>query len=158
MGAKLLRRIIRAGIEFAVLVLAFSRAGQVYHLLERLSFLIRFSGVGENIISFASRLNQYSEFIRCSFFSPNASTQAGKYISWQLGPAESVSKAGLVLFILAVTGAFINRSRKICRLALMWLVYSFVILCAIGWGTPENGLILLAVSVCHGRGILHGTW
>ena len=52
---------------------------------------------------------------------------------------------GLIIFVLALAGAFLNWDKKISKISLLWCIYSFVILCLIGWGTAENSLILYAL-------------
>ena len=66
-------------------------------------------------------------------------------MSWQLNPSNSINITGLIVIGLAFLGAFVSRKNKMCRLSFMWLLYSFVILCVIGWGTAENGLVLYSL-------------
>ena len=115
-----------------------------------LSFL-PFTGIGENYVPFVDRLKQYSEFLYYSFFSPDAgfSLHAGlildEFASWQLYRIESINYIGLAVLALALFSAFINRKSKICRVSFMWVIFSFILLCVIGWGTAENGLIIYSL-------------
>ena len=132
----------KVGIEFALLLLAFCRASVIYHLFSSINSLLRFSGIGRNYVPFLDRLKQYSSFLRYMFLPPSAGIHENTVISWQLYPSESVNNTWIFIIALALTGAFLNRKSKICRLSFMWLLYSFLILCALGWGTAENGLVL----------------
>ena len=144
-GGGYLRTLCSAGFEFVALILAFSKAGVIYTFFSRLRSLFRFTGIGGTYVSFIDRLKQYSEFVYYSFFSPNAGLHTGKFLSWQLCQPENINYIGLVIFIVAILGAIINHNKKICQISFMWLVYSFLILCVIGWGTAENGLILYSL-------------
>lgn len=108
-------------------------------------------GHGENYIPFIDRLAQYSEFLYYSFFSPNAGFYShawlnlDEFASWQLHHVESINYTGLAILVLALFSAFVNRKSKICRVSFMWVIFSFILLCVIGWGTAENGLILYSL-------------
>ena len=108
-----------------------------------MTFLFSFTGVAS--IPFITRLQQYSEFVRYCFLAPCAGIHEGKLISWQLCPAEQISYTGLLILVVALISAALNRREKLCRISALWIAYSFLILCVIGWGTAENGLILYSL-------------
>lgn len=39
----------------------------------------------------------------------------------------------------------INRKEKMGLISSSWILFSFLILCVIGWGTKENGLVLYSI-------------
>lgn len=123
----------------------FSRGGIIYESTSHLVSLTNFTGIGRNYISFTDRLAQYTHFLCSIFFSPDAGLHTGDFISWQLRQPESINCTGLAVLALALFSAFINRKSKICRVSFMWVILSFIVLCAIGWGTAENGLILYSL-------------
>ena len=53
-----------------------------------------------------------------------------------------MSITGIIILGLLIVSFIINRKEKIAQVSALWILYSFIILCLIGWGTKENGLIL----------------
>ncbi len=152
MGGGQITSFFRVALEFIALMFLLGRGAVVYKSIPRfISLLIGYAGIGRNHILFIDRLKQYSEFLYYSFFSPCAGfhSHAGlnmeEFNSWQLYRIESVNYTGLAILALALFSAFINRKSKICRVSFMWVILSFIVLCAIGWGTAENGLILYSL-------------
>ena len=129
----------------------FSRAGVILTLVPDLLSILPFTGIGKNYVPLIDRVKQYSEFLYYSFFSPDAGfslhpgIRLDEFASWQLYRIESINYTGLAVLALALFSAFINRKSKICRVSFMWVILSFIVLCAIGWGTAENGLILYSL-------------
>lgn len=90
-------------------------------------------------------MKQYSEFIYYCFFSPSAGIHEGNFASWQLDTIGEINYYGIAILIVAALGFFMNSRKKICRISFLWVIYSFLILCAIGWGTADNCLMLYAL-------------
>ena len=65
--------------------------------------------------------------------------------SWQLFNMKSVSYIGILILVLCIVSAVINWEKISSRLAFTWIVLSFLLLCVLGWGTSENGLILYSL-------------
>ena len=49
---------------------------------------------------------------------------------------------GIVILLLTVIGFILNRKDKLMQICFGWVVFSFVLLAIMGWGIPEDGLIL----------------
>jgi hypothetical protein len=95
---------------------------------------------GERLTFFA-KLLQYINFIASCLVKPETKLNV-KYLSYQLAPVSDLNPIGVVLLAVALIGFILNRQKTFARICISWLVYSFLILCIIGWGTNENGLIL----------------
>ena len=53
-----------------------------------------------------------------------------------------LSVIGLTIIIIAILGFILNRKDLLSKIAFIWIVFSFILHCIIGWGIPEDGLIL----------------
>lgn len=132
---------LKYGLEFVAFMLAFCRFDVIFNFTAKLTSLSRFTGQG---LKLTDKLYQYISFIASSFFAPDAgvNSSASGYISWQLNPVTSINLIGLVILLLVILSAVLNRDKKCSRIAIGWVAFSAVTLFALGWGTIENGLIL----------------
>ena len=142
----LFRNCFRIGTAFLILVFI---AGQFNQLFD-LQFLM-FIGVKE---TFAARFFQFINFVALCFSAPETVITAAPplllpympvsdaFISWQLAPVTALNIQGLVLIIIAAIGFLLNRKEPFARLCFFWILFSFFLLCIIGWGAAENGMIL----------------
>ncbi len=137
----------KAVIEFAALLIAFSRFDVIYNLSSKVNSLSRFTGTS---VSISDKLLQYLSFIANCFVSPDAGvdTVTESYISWQLALPTTVNVLGVIIIVLSVVSVIINRKDISVRVAGCWALFSFVILFVLGWGTAENGLILYSLYFC----------
>lgn len=121
-------------------------SGQLYqflHIKERLELIQRF--IGEKIF-FADRFKQFLMFIQNIFISPPSHMQyVWGYPSYQLDRINHISLIGIAILIICLISAILNRKNKMAIISSLWIVFSFIILCVIGWGTQENGLILYSL-------------
>lgn len=99
---------------------------------------------GGKYIWFIDRLKYYLYFVRSMFIAPEG------YYYWedayvcfyrQIYPY-FYSMCGVICIILCVISFVVNHKQKVIKLSAIWVLFSFVILCLIGWGTAENGMIL----------------
>lgn len=98
-------------------------------------------------VSFYSKLLQYINFISNCFITPTSivKTSSLGIPTYQLAPVNSVNIVGVVILTIVIISFIINRNKKIAQLSFGWIIYSFIILCYIGWGTAENGLNLYSL-------------
>ena len=98
-------------------------------------------------ITFINRLFQFISFIGNTFIAPLGEVNFTKYwfVSYQLQEVTSLSILGLILLVLMFVSFIINYKKKIAQISFGWLLFSFLILCIIGWGTAENGLIIYGI-------------
>lgn len=104
---------------------------------------------GEHIL-FTDRLKQYLNFVRNIFFTASskivpADASEFWYPQYLLSDVYNFSKLGIFILILCLISVIVNRNNKLALISGFWVFYSFVILCLIGFGTEENGLILYSL-------------
>jgi hypothetical protein len=104
--------------------------------------LMRFAG---GKIQFGDRLNQFIHFIASCFYKQDTVITQSPLLSYQLTPVESLNVPGLVLLAFCLLGFMLNYKDRFAQICSFWIALSFFILCLIGWGTAENGLILYSL-------------
>ncbi|NOU87923.1 hypothetical protein GC102_19435 [Paenibacillus sp. LMG 31460] len=135
-------------------------SGQVSHFIRFQNTMVRYKEFTGAIIPFISKLQQFSSFVLSCFVYPDSSATfstrvlidfSGAVVSYDLVPvyqlisSGGINLGGVVIFILALISFLINYKDVFARICLFWVLFSFVILCVIGWGTAENGLVLYIV-------------
>ena len=105
----------------------------------KMNFLIGFSGTK---LSFIEKFEQYTHFIVNCFVSINGVPGVD---AWQLKAISSINILGIVMLILVTISFILNRKDKLSRISYYWTIFSFVLLCIVGWGTKENGLVLYSL-------------
>ena len=136
---------VRAGLsallKFAIVGLLFGRAAMVISSAESVLFLTQFAG---ERLPFLQRLMQYTTFVASCFVAPAA--QVEQYASgisvFHQSAAVGWSIAGIALFAAATAGFALNRKNSFARICFGWVLFSLLLLCVVGWGTFENGLVL----------------
>ncbi len=128
---------VRSGSAFVALLLVCGRFDVLYGLVNTVNGLRRFTGIA---VTNMEKLYQYSGFVVNCFVAPAADTTI--YKTWQMGAAQAVNWAGIVLLVLCLFSAVLNRKKPIGLLAGCWVLFSAVMLFVFGWGTRENGLLL----------------
>jgi hypothetical protein len=64
---------------------------------------------------------------------------------YYLKPVTALNICGAALLLVVTAGFMLNAKNKFAVICMGWIVYSFIILCIIGWGSSENGLILYSL-------------
>ena len=138
------RETVKQGIVFLTVMLAFCKADIIIDLSSQISNSAKFTG---RDIEFSNKIFQYFVFIKNYFVPPETISEINSFdcISWQLAPAEHLNIAGLIILILCAVSFYINRQKRISIISAFWICFSFFITVMIGWGTPENGLILYSI-------------
>lgn len=136
--------VFKYGLEFIALMLMFCRFDVFFNLRSKINSLRSFTGIN---LTLMDKLYQYTEFVRYCFLKPNAGVNTTKYshISWQLNIATCTNSLGIIILVLALISAILNRDKKSSQLAAGWICFSIIILVLLGWGTRENGLVLYAL-------------
>lgn len=135
--------VLRGGLEFLAVMLAFKRLDIILSLKAKLGYLLRSFGGGA-AVSLTDKVLQYTAFCAECFFAPETFVQAIADDGgiWRQAPVTQIQWAGVAIFVLAIVGAFLCWDKKICRLSAFWIALSLAVLVGFGWGTRENGLIL----------------
>lgn len=99
---------------------------------------------GGKSIDFSNKLLQYINFVSLCLFRPDEAgiSYSNGYATWQLGNITTINIKGIVIFLLSIVGFILNNKKPFARICIGWIFFSFLILCLIGWGTSENGLII----------------
>lgn len=137
-----LTAMMKAVLGFLTLFLAFGRLDTLMGFGKKAGILASFAGGG----SIAERANQFLSFITSCFAAPDAAVDTVTYghASWQLTGRNIVHTdwVGAVILLLCLISVILNRRDKAVRIAGAWAGFSVLLLLAVGWGAPENGMIL----------------
>lgn len=96
-------------------------------------------------LPFAERLRLWLEFVTMNFYAPEAGPcPLLEHPSWQLtgGVSAPTLLGGTLLLGVLLAGSVLCWRERFVRVCAGWVVFSWVLLCLVGWGTVENGLIL----------------
>ncbi len=136
-----LKECLLAAVKFAAVAALFGRAAMMASSAASMQFLMQFTG---EQVPLLGRMQQYAAFVSACFVPPAA--EVVRYESgvtaYQLSAVTGWSVPGLVLAAAALAGFLLNRRDSYARVCAGWAAFSFVLLCLIGWGTSENGLVL----------------
>ena len=142
-GKDTIKKLVNLGIIFLLAVILCGQANIIWNAFSSItSMLMRFAGGSVSVID---RLLQYFNFIALCIVKPDVIFVYKEFISYQLAPVTSLNYSGILFFMLTVISFAINRKNKLAQICMAWVVYSSVILFAIGWGTAENGLVLYSL-------------
>lgn len=138
---KYITRILEIAGKGVFAMLLFCRTDVISTVFDKIDSLKEFSGES---VPMRERLLQYIYFVKSCFVAPEAGESWALYDrpSWQLDKIESISAAGVILILLAVVGFWKNRKQLLTKICGFWILHSVAVLCILGWGTAENGLIL----------------
>lgn len=132
-------------LGFLVMLFAFGRLDILLNFSEETTQLSGFAG-GENIVG---RSKQYLSFISSCFISPNAVVDKTTYdhISWQLSKSiiTQMNIVGIIIIALCLVSFIINRKNMLTKISAIWVCFSVLLLCIVGWGSAENGMILYSL-------------
>lgn len=134
---------IQLGIQFLFFIIICGRFDVLFHVVNDMIGFNNFAGGHTSLIE---RLYQYTIFIRNFFIAPTTRIlwREGEP-SWQLTTADDFSYIGIMLLLLSCISIFLYRHKLSNWLAFSWLILSMFVLVLLGWGTPENGLILYSL-------------
>ena len=132
-------------LGFLVMLFAFGRLDILLNFSEKTTQLSGFAG-GENIVG---RSKQYLSFISSCFISPNAVVDKTTFdhISWQLSKniITQINIVGIIIIALCLVSFIVNRKKLLTRISAFWVCFSVLLLCIVGWGSAENGMILYSL-------------
>ena len=130
-------------LGFSVLTLA--KCDTLFRTNYILNELSKYSASDAGIIG---NLKMYSFYLVNCFMQPSASVIPSKFFgdpSWQLNEATSFNWLSLIVVAVAALGFWLTRKTVITKISVIWVIYSFVLLCIMGWGSFENGMILYSL-------------
>ncbi|MDR2923765.1 MAG: hypothetical protein LBU85_10565 [Treponema sp.] len=140
-GLKLVKTIGITGIIFIAAHIIFGRTNILLHSISSIKNLLH--GFSGESLGFENKVLQYFNFISLCFVKSSISLDNTiGYVTYQLAPVSELNSLGVGLIALVTVSFIMNFNRKFAQFCIFWVAYSFLILCVIGWGTNENGLIL----------------
>lgn len=136
--------IIKVLIMFLVVSISSGRFTLFKNAIAGVKHLLIFTGAS---IGFKDKILQYINFIASCFVKPNTMIDSisNSWSSYQLSNVNTVNWVGVIIFFMALMGFALNFRHRFAQICMLWLVYSFVLLFLVGWGTVENGLILYSL-------------
>lgn len=91
---------------------------------------------------FGERLLQYVNFVGSCLVAPQTRSHDING-TWLLERVTSVNWIGILVLVLATAGIVLFwKQKRLVRFCAVWMAFSFVLLCLLGWGSAENGMIL----------------
>lgn len=137
----ILIELLKAGGLLLAFLAVFGQLPLLYSAAASVRDLMSFSGAG---LGLGEKLLQFINFAAACVVRPLAGVDAVSHthISYQLSPVVSVNPVGVFVLVLAVAGFALNHKSKLARVSFGWVMFSFVLLGLVGWGTAENGLVL----------------
>lgn len=113
-------------------------------LSSSLDRVLSFAGGG--VVPFSTRIMQYFNLLSAQFLAPCAETiyLSNGAPSYQIVNTRLCAAIGAVVLLGAVGGLVLNRRERFARICGAWALFSFALCVLVGWGAPENGMILYA--------------
>ena len=149
---KWIKDVLKCFFAFVATLIFSGQFVQVFKLNDKVTQLSEFAGK----ISIQDKIFRFTEFVNSIFFS-----SPGKVINQSTIPAyhlilsSKINYVGVIIFILMIVSFILNRKDKMAKLSFIWVLFSVVVLFIIGWGMPENGLILYSLYFCWAYLILY---
>ncbi len=140
--------VLKCLLLFLVITIVFGQLSFITSFFE--TVLNNLDGFAGDKVLFIDRLKQYLNFVRGIFLTVpskivTADVSEFWYPQYLLADVYNFSKFGILILILCLISVIVNRKNKMALISGFWVLYSFVILCLIGFGTQENGLILYSL-------------
>lgn len=135
---------LNRALEFILALLVFCRLDIILGAVTSLIELSEFSGAK---LTALDKLRQFTVFLGSCLLAPQSEAvlNTSGVLSWQLVFPTAFSALGVAVAGLCLLGFWLRRKDGVARLAGFWLVFSFLLLFGMGWGTQENGLILYSL-------------
>ena len=131
-----------AGVAFVGAFVLFCRMDLLATWAARAQMYLNFTG---KTLDFMERLRMWLAFVTMNFCAPEAGpTLYAKKIAWHLTADVSPQAllCGTLLLGTVLVGSLLCWRERFVRVCTGWVIFSWLLLCLIGWGTAENGLIL----------------
>ena len=140
---KWIKRIFFLGLSFVFIMILFFRGDIFVCIFSKIRTYLTYTGKSIPLIQ---RCMQYVSFVSSCFFAPASEIRFinidSSFCSWQLSPITNWNITGLVILSLCTVSIAINHKNLLCKIAAIWIVFSILLLCFLGWGCAENGQVL----------------
>ncbi len=145
---KLKDKIINLVYLFINTITTISIFGQLPKLLDAIQLLTIYTThyTGKELY-FYEKFYQFTDFVANCFYKLDTIIEINKHgnIVYQLEDSLKVNYIGVGIILLVIISFILNYKEKLCKICFSWVIFSFVMLCLVGWGTSENGLILYSL-------------
>lgn len=137
-----IKDIMWCAVIFLVVMTLSGQLVQLPYVFKTLTNLSRFTGK----IPFVDKLYQFTHFVKGIFISsPGEVVFLEDIPRYFLKAFDSYSLIGIGILVIVFVSFLLNRKDKMSVIAFLWIIFSFIILVVVGWGTAENGLILYSL-------------
>lgn len=127
-------------IKFMIVVILFGKTSIFIRVGKYINSYLGFAGAG---ITFYEKLLQFMNFVAMCFVAPKTFVEfVSGNPAYRTYAVETINYFGVIMLILSVIGFLLNYKNTYAKICFGWVVSSFLLLCLIGWGTAENGLVL----------------
>lgn len=131
--------VFKCGLAFIMVFIFSGQFIQILNLKYKISILSNFCGY----VPFSERIFRFSNFISSIFIGTTGEIVNKTSIpAYRLIDPTEINYIGLGIFILLIISFILNRKEFMAKISFLWILFSIVVLVLIGWGQPENGLIL----------------
>lgn len=134
--------VFKCGLAFIITLIFSGQFTQLLVLGYKIKRLTSFSG---NVI-LHDKLYRFTDFVSSIFIGSK-----GKIVNLSAVPAyrliepDRINYVGIIIFVILIISFILNRKDKIAKISFLWILFSVFVLVIVGWGQPENGLILYSL-------------
>lgn len=138
-----IKNALKCALTFLVIMLIAGQFNQIISAIDNLKALLFYGG---DKVNFIERSQQFLAFIQSLFLGPDTRViQNEGYLSLLLEKINGFSIFGIIILVICLLSLILNRKNKMAIISGLWVLFSFILLCVVGWGTNENGLILYSL-------------
>lgn len=134
-----IKKIVNAFFYSVFVLLVLGRLDVIMKLPVKINSLLGFTG---KKLSYIDKFQQYTHFILNCFVSINGETKIG---AWGLKELSTMNLLGIIILVLVTISFILNKKDKLSKISYYWVIFSVLLLCVVGWGTQENGLVLYSL-------------
>lgn len=142
--------IIKCFLVFCTIFIVGGQFPQILTCTKTFKTLQTFSGD----LFFYDKFCQFTSFVKGLFIPQHGAVVISDFPSYRL-QSPSLSIIGIIILIILIISFILNRKLKMAKISILWILFSFIILCLKGWGTPENGLILYSLYFAFAYYVLY---
>lgn len=144
--------VLKCFIFFIIVMILSGQFLQLVSFVDKFDSLMRFSG---KELLFVEKFRQFLYFVKSVFIAPKGGIEFIEGVPcYRMIYVDFISRFGIVTLITCVVSVFLNRRNRMVVVSFLWVIFSFLILCVLGWGTMENGLILYSLYFSWAYGTL----
>ena len=142
-----LKNLLKCFVVGVIITIIFGQLPFIFGFFDELMRNLN-SYTGEGL-AFNEKFMQFLNFVKGIFIAVPAS--AKRFYMWPnqmnycLDEVTHYDIVGIIVLVLCLISLIINRKNKMAVISFSWIIFSFIILCVVGFGTSENGLNLYSL-------------